>query len=269
MEAALVRQSNVRAGDSARLQDDTLDIEGLMHRAKRAAGLFSPSGLTETQAAQDQMFSRLSFESHPTLRSRSDGEYWQWQEELMRAGLAQPAYYTPDARAQLTQMIDALLPREGVIVDLMSGAESSFSKLPQQRVVGIGAGHASMRQNPKLDECIVFDLNQEPAVPVEGKADAMVMSAGIMYLTKPIAVMASVREHLHDGGIFVIAFSDTHFDGFMSVNVWNNPMLWGFQDHVAVLHCYLWQAGWEEDLNVATRDDLVVASVALQRANDW
>lgn len=106
-----------------------------------------------------------------------------------------------------------LLPRDGVVLDLMSSWKSHLpAELPLQRVVGLGLNETELRENDQLDERVVHNVNEDPHLPFEGETfDAAVMAVSAQYLTRPIEVFRDVRRVLRPGGPFVVTYSNRLF----------------------------------------------------------
>jgi len=98
------------------------------------------------------------------------------------------------------------------VLDLMS---SWVSHLPQQMeisVTGLGMNEEELKQNTRLDQYIVQDLNQSPVLEFENNAfDLVVCTASIEYLVKPLEVIKEAARCLKPGGKFIITFSDRWF----------------------------------------------------------
>src|SRR5215218_10354656 len=72
------------------------------------------------------------------------------------------------AIAAVTQLYRELFPPDGAILDLMS---SLVSHLPPEaryrRVVGLGMNEVELKENPRLDEYVVQNLNRNLRLPFE------------------------------------------------------------------------------------------------------
>lgn len=107
----------------------------------------------------------------------------------------------------------AFLPRGCDVLDLMS---SWISHLPEdvdyRRVAGLGMNREELQGNPRLDDFVVHDLNDDPVLPFsENSFDRVVLAVSIQYLIRPVKVMASVHNVLRPGGQICIAMSHRLF----------------------------------------------------------
>jgi len=113
------------------------------------------------------------------------------------------------ARGHIESCFESHLRAGMRVLDLMS---SWVSHLPQQMeisVTGLGMNEEELKQNTRLDQYIVQDLNQSPVLEFENNAvDLVVCTASIEYLVKPLEVIKEVARCLKPGGKFIITFSD-------------------------------------------------------------
>lgn len=119
----------------------------------------------------------------------------------------------------LERLYGALLPPGARVLDLMAGAASH---LPDGTgwVVGLGLCRRELEANAALHERVLFDLNAGPALPFRaGTFDAVVCSAGVPYLTRPLETFTDVARVLRPGGVFATAFS-TRMLPHKAVLVW-------------------------------------------------
>jgi SAM-dependent methyltransferase len=103
--------------------------------------------------------------------------------------------------AALTQLYRVFLAPGAVLLDLMS---SWISHLPPDiayaRVAGLGMNRVELARNPRLHDYVVHGLNAIPELPYPDQTfDAVLNAVSIQYLTRPIAVYASVRRVLKPG----------------------------------------------------------------------
>ncbi len=105
------------------------------------------------------------------------------------------------------------LPRDGVILDLMSSWRSHLpSALNPRRIIGVGLNRTEMEENPALDEVIVHNVNREPRLPLDDAGcDGAVMTVSVQYLTRPIEIFAEVGRVLRPGAPFIVTFSNRMF----------------------------------------------------------
>ena len=117
------------------------------------------------------------------------------------------------AIAALGEYFGRVLPRNGVILDLMSSWRSHLpEKLPIGKLVGLGLNSTEMAENPQLDESIVYDLNSDPDLPFEDRSfDAAMVTVSIQYMIRPVEVFNQVNRVLREGAKFHIIYSNRMF----------------------------------------------------------
>lgn len=116
----------------------------------------------------------------------------------------------------LTACYGDILPRNGVILDLMSSWRSHLplDHLMPKRVVGLGLNAEEMLNNPAISEgdIWVHNLNETCQLPfASGEFDAVVCAVSVQYLVKPLEVFAEVYRVLKPGGKFVVSYSNRCF----------------------------------------------------------
>ena len=162
------------------------------------------------------------------------------------------------AIAAVTQLYREYFPPGGAVLDLMS---SWVSHLPPEvryrRVVGLGMNAQELAANPRLDEYLVHDLNQEPRLPfADGALDAAGLCVSIQYLTRPVEVLRDVGRVLRPAAPLVITFSNRCFPT-KAVAIWRALDDTG---HALLVERYLQAAGnWTAiahlDRSPTRRDD--------------
>jgi SAM-dependent methyltransferase len=117
------------------------------------------------------------------------------------------------AIADVGNIYDSLLPKGGVILDLMSSWRSHLPPtLQPKRVVGLGLNRPEMQDNPALTQVVIHNVNREPRLPFgDGAFDGAVMTVSVQYLTRPIEVFADVGRVLKPHGPFIVTFSNRMF----------------------------------------------------------
>lgn len=115
--------------------------------------------------------------------------------------------------AALTHYYREILKPRSRILDLMS---SWVSHLPDdvafEHVAGLGMNDEELAANPRLDETVVQDLNQNPTLPFADAAfDAVLIAVSVQYLTRPFEVFAEIGRVLAPGGVCVVAMSHRLF----------------------------------------------------------
>ena len=117
------------------------------------------------------------------------------------------------AIAEIGALYGRLVPPGARMLDLMSSWHSHLpDTLETARVVGLGLNAAELTENPRLDERLVHDLNQEPRLPIDDAAfDAVICTVSVEYLVQPFEVFREVARVLRPGGLFVVTFSNRWF----------------------------------------------------------
>ena len=146
------------------------------------------------------------------------------------------------AIAALGEFYQGILPKDGVLLDLMS---SWVSHLPEDLtpagVIGHGMNARELAANPRLTRWFVQDFNRDPVLPLpDGGCDAALCCVSVQYLQKPIEVFGEVRRVLRAGAPFVVSFSNRTFPT-KAVAVWRSLDL---QGRAALLRLYFERAGF-------------------------
>ena len=145
----------------------------------------------------------------------------------------------------VAQLYRGHFPEGGEILDLMS---SWVSHLPPEveygRVVGLGMNETELRNNPRLDEYVVQNLNREPVLPFgDAGFDGAGICVSVDYLTRPVEVLRDLGRVLKPGAPVVITFSNRCFPT-KAVAVWQSLDDAG---HMRLVEEYLREAGnWKE-----------------------
>ncbi len=118
-----------------------------------------------------------------------------------------------DAVAAVTRYLNTALPRNSVILDLMSSWRSHLPEsFPKQKLVGLGMNKVELDENPQLDERIVHNLNKNPRLPfADNTFDAAVVTVSIQYMIQPVAVFKEVNRVLKPGASFHVIYSNRMF----------------------------------------------------------
>ena len=149
------------------------------------------------------------------------------------------------AIAAVTQLYQEHFPEGGIILDLMS---SWVSHLPPEveygRVIGLGMNETELRNNPRLDEYMVQNLNREPVLPFgDAEFDGAGICVSVDYLTRPVEVLRDLGRVLKPGAPVVITFSNRCFPT-KAVAAWQALDDAG---HMRLVEEYLREAGnWRE-----------------------
>jgi len=98
------------------------------------------------------------------------------------------------------------------VLDLMASWNSHLPPEMPLTVTGLGMNQSELGHNPRLDERLVHDLNQQPQLPfADASFDAALCALSIEYLTAPIAVVREVGRVLKPGAPLIVSFSDRWF----------------------------------------------------------
>ena len=146
------------------------------------------------------------------------------------------------AIAALTGFYRGVLPRGGVLLDLMS---SWVSHLPPEidyaQVIGHGMNAAELAANPRLSRWFIQNLNRDASLPLgDASVDAAMICVSIQYLQQPVAVLRDVVRLLRPGGPLVVSFSNRCF-WTKAVAVWRALDDAG---HARLVELYLRHAGF-------------------------
>src|SRR5579863_733672 len=152
-------------------------------------------------------------------------------------------YHIDDnAVAALTDFYRAQLPKDAVLLDLMS---SWVSHLPPEtryaEVIGLGMNAAELAANPRLARWFVQNLNRDAALTLgDASIDAAMICVSIQYLQQPVAVLREVARVLRPGGPLVISFSNRCFPT-KAVAIWHRL---DDDGHARLVERYLSNAGF-------------------------
>lgn len=128
-----------------------------------------------------------------------------------------------DTRAQATiaALYSRLLKPGMDVLDLMSSWQSHLPYgLDFTNLVGLGLNEEELRQNPRLTDYVLHDLNLDPRLPFSnGQFDAVVCNLSVEYLVRPFEIFVEVARVLKSGGLFIQTFSHRWFPPKV-VKVW-------------------------------------------------
>jgi SAM-dependent methyltransferase len=155
------------------------------------------------------------------------------------------------AIAAVTQLYREHFSPDEAILDLMS---SWVSHLPAEvtygLVVGLGMNEVELKENPRLDEYVVQDLNTDPTLPfADGEFDGVGCCVSIDYLTRPVEVLREVGRVLKVGSPAIISFSNRCFPD-KAVAIWHQL---DDQGHVRLVEEYLRESGNFENVRSLDR----------------
>ena len=117
------------------------------------------------------------------------------------------------ALQEVTGLYARLLPAGARVLDLMAGVNSHLAAVSTPAAVtGLGMNTEELDANPALTAHLVQDLNQDPELPFqEDSFDAVICTASVEYLTRPLEVFVEVNRVLKRGGVFINTFSNRWF----------------------------------------------------------
>ncbi|WP_435365174.1 class I SAM-dependent methyltransferase [Haloarchaeobius sp. DYHT-AS-18] len=116
-------------------------------------------------------------------------------------------------RDRLTDLYSDHLDDGDEVLDAMSSWVSHLpDELEFERVVGHGLNEAELAENPRLDEYVVQNLNQDQALPFAADSfDAVLCAVSVQYLQYPEPVFREFARVLRPGGVLVVSFSNRTF----------------------------------------------------------
>lgn len=155
------------------------------------------------------------------------------------------------AIAAVTQLYREYLPPGGEVLDLMT---SWVSHLPEDvsyaRVSGLGMNEEELSNNPRLDDHVVHDLNDNPTLPYpEGEFEAAAICVSVDYLTRPVEALRDLGRVVRSGGPLVITFSNRCFPT-KAVSAW---LELDDRGRVGLVEDYLRRAGEWHDIHSMDR----------------
>jgi SAM-dependent methyltransferase len=131
------------------------------------------------------------------------------------------------------------------VLDLMSSWTSHLPEnLRLKRLVGLGLNDRELKENPRLTEFVVQDLNANSMLPFESHCfDAVLCTVSIEYLIDPLAVFTEVSRVLRPDGYFIVTFSNRWFPT-KAIRIWQE--LHEFERRGMVLEYFLRSGGFKD-----------------------
>ena len=130
--------------------------------------------------------------------------------------------------------------RPGRVLDLLAGPESYLDPATEASVVGLAAAAADLRDNPRLAERVVHDVNAEASLPFADAAfDAVLLTLDVGTLRRPLEVFREVHRVLAPSGTVAMTFLPPALDRRFT-------RMWAFgddRDHVVLAESFLSFAG--------------------------
>jgi SAM-dependent methyltransferase len=193
---------------------------------RNGPGMQAPHPAVPTDFSSDDAFARLD--------EREDKLFY-YQPRLVQ-------HLDAQVRAQITGLYARFLTPGMRVLDLMSSWVSHLPDQPDLDVTGLGLNAEELKQNRRLRERVMHDLNLTPELPFpDAHFDAVLCTASIEYLTKPDAVFRAVRRVLKPGAPFVVTFSERWFPP-KAIQIWS--MLHPFERLGLVLDCFRRSGGF-------------------------
>ena len=130
------------------------------------------------------------------------------------------------------------------VLDLMSSWQSHLPEnLSLRRLAGLGLNGLELKQNARLSEHVIQDLNLNPVLPFESDSfDAVVCTVSVEYLTNPLAIFEEVSRVLRPDGYFIVTFSNRWFPT-KAIRVWGE--LHEFERMGMVLEYFIRSGGYK------------------------
>lgn len=166
------------------------------------------------------------------------------------------AHIDDNAIINLRQYYDHNLPQKGRILDFCSSWISHYPPRIEDAVekdeiviLGTGMNEAELRKNLVLNmkggqRWTVQDLNEDPDVKLPdndtAKLDAATCVVSIDYLTKPVEVLRSIRQHMNEAGQVHLIISNRCFPT-KAVGRWLKV---SEDEKLEMVGDYLWWSGW-------------------------
>jgi SAM-dependent methyltransferase len=223
VEATLIEAHGVQAEHGGRSHDVGYDL------TENGPGMQANDPAIATDFYAEQPFARLD--------DRNDALFYR-QPRLVQ-------HLDSRARERVTGIYARFLRSGMQVLDLMGSWASHLPDVADLYVTGLGLNREELDKNPRLAERAIHDLNAEPRLPFKDKQfDAVICTASVEYLVRPIEVFRDVARVLRPGGPFVLTFSDRWFPPKV-VQVWTE--LHPFERLALVLD-YFRQGGGFRDL---------------------
>lgn len=160
-----------------------------------------------------------------------------------------------NARQVLGNFYADLISHGSRVLDLMSSWESHLQgSMSDIHLDGLGMNMAELEANKRLSDRVVHDLNLEYILPYESETyDAVICTASIEYLIKPIEVFKEIQRILKPGGRLIITFSNRWFPT-KAIMLWSE--LHEFERLGLVVE-YFRQSAWPGPINTFSYRGLI------------
>jgi hypothetical protein len=99
------------------------------------------------------------------------------------------------------------------VLDLMSSWDSHLpDDMRPETLIGVGLNAEELNANSRLTQRVVLDLNKESRLPFpDASFDAVICTASVEYLARPLEAFGEVARLLAPGGVFVNSYSNRWF----------------------------------------------------------
>lgn len=136
------------------------------------------------------------------------------------------------------------------VLDLMSSWVSHLpGSVSDLNVTGLGMNTEELASNPQLSSHVIQDINLQTALPfADQQFDAVICTASVEYLTRPVAVMRELGRVLKPGAPAIFTFTDRWFPTKV-IELWTG--LHPFE-RVALVEEYFRAAGCFTDMQTET-----------------
>lgn len=207
-----------RGGRCNSCVEDLLRGPGLKtpHPAGRTVDFFADDGLQRMDPREDALFYQI-----PRLVQHLDSQ----------------------ALRHVRALYARLVPAGAPVLDLMASWDSHLDAVADPELHLLGMNAEELAANRAAGERLVQDLNQTPQLPyADASFAAVVCTASIEYLTRPLEILQEVLRVLRPGGRLILTYSDRWFPS-KAIRVWGE--LHEFERTGLVLQL-LRQAGFAE-----------------------
>ena len=144
----------------------------------------------------------------------------------------------------VTQLYREFLPPSGAILDLMSSWVSHLpGEIEYSKVVGLGMNREELAANPRLNNFVVQNLNENAVLPfADNEFDAATICVSVQYLQNPVEVLREVRRVCKEDAPLIITFSNRCCPT-KAVAIWQTLASKG---HGELVSLYLQESGWRD-----------------------
>jgi len=151
------------------------------------------------------------------------------------------------ARETVSSIYEELIKPGSRVLDLMASWESHIpDSLSNIVLSGLGMNTDELTSNQLINDYLVHDLNVHPALTYENEVyDAVICTASVEYLIKPLEVFKEVKRVLKPGGVFIVTFSNRWFPT-KAISLWSEIHEF---ERVGLVMEYFKQTNWTAQVN--------------------